>query len=226
MHNGIRSDIIYAGLLERKGTSMMTPWTTRWVVLTLHSVQHYTEDKAKLKGELKVDETARVIIVDNDLYKNFRFAVVTSSDSLEFGVPSLDERNMWVQKFIYITEKKSELGAFVMRVSADTEYRNAYQWEQLVVAHSVDGSSGLPPQIIDTSTKCLVHMNGHRSSECTSSFASFVPFDSWLEVFEPEVRQAREQAARDEELRRQGQKVAQTLAAPSTDCATTWWRAS
>jgi hypothetical protein len=192
--------IIYAGWLERKGTSMMTPWTTRWVVLTLDKVQHYKEDKTTLKGELVLDDTSRVIIADNDSYNNFRFAVATSTDSLEFGVSSIDERNMWLQKFVYITERKSELGAFIMRVASDTEYRNAYKWEQVVVAHSIESSSGLTPAKSQTvSTKST---NGD-----ATKFASFVPFDSWLEVFEPEVRQAREQAAREEELRQQGHKV-------------------
>ena len=195
-------DVVYAGWLERKGTSMLTPWTTRWVVLTDNSVKHYKDDQAgtSAKGELKLDETTRIILAESEGYNNYRFAIATSSDILEFGVTDLDLRNMWIQKFVYVAEKKSALGAFVMRVTGDTEYRNAIKWERTVVAHSIDESSGLTP----TNRKRVV-TDASVENSCgkgKADYASFLPFDAWLTAFEPEVMQAREQAQRAEEARK------------------------
>jgi hypothetical protein len=207
------SKIVYAGWLDRKGTSMITPWTTRWVVLTLDSVKHYSDDQmTKLKGELIVDDTTRIIIAENETYNNYRFAITTATDCLEFGVNDLDIRNMWIQKCVHIAERKSELGAFVMRVTSDTEYRNAFRWESIVIAHSIDESSGLPPQRTpppkSASKKNPPIVRAPRSDEITASFASFAPYDTWLAAFEPDVKQAKDQAVREEESRKQSNKIA------------------
>jgi len=181
---------------------MITPWTTRWVVLTPSKIMHYKEDKKTLKGEMKIDETARVIIAVNESSSNYRFAIMTSTDGLEFGVSSIDERNMWIQKLVYLAEGKSVLGSLVMRVDCDADYRTTYKWESLVVAHSIESSSGLT--MLDGESNKKPKLKPARKDV---HFASFVPFDEWQDIFEPDVRVAKEQAMKDEELRKQGGKV-------------------
>ena len=243
-------DVVYAGWLERKGTSMITPWTRRWVVLKKDNAKHYMDEKmTQFKGELKLDETTRVILVDQVHYSTYKFCLSTASDMLEFSVQDMDERNMWIQKLLHVAEAKSELGCFVMRVSTDADYRNARLWEASVVAHSIDRSSGLVPKKssaasiasekttqgsransptpkhampgvksasstpdVTASPSPAPMSNGDTAAphlnalKDTPRFASFMPFDAWQDSFEPEVRQAREQQEREEELRSQGLK--------------------
>lgn len=193
---------------------MLTPWTQRYIVVSFDSIKQYKDDV--LKGELKLDESTRVIMVEQAYYNSYKFAVSTVADIFEFSASSLDERNMWIQKMVYVAEKKSELGGFVMRVNSENDYKLVRQWETTVVTHSIDKSCGL---VTFKTVESEVYNKSGRSTQNpiqqqhlaaavpdNPHFASFKPFDNWQEAFEMEVRLAQQQAQRDDELRRKGLK--------------------
>jgi len=210
----VLDNVVYAGWLERKGSSMISPWSQRWVVLTLRNVRVYKDEKQlELKGELTVDEKTRVLFLEQPVNNFYRFAIVNLKECLEFGVQDVDIRNMWLQKLVHLAEQKSELGGHVMRVGSEADYRNVVQWESAVVADSIDKSTGVlvfqsvKSEVFDEHSRPVEQKHLSVVKEADPHFASFVPFDNWQETFEPEVRAAMLQAKKNEELRRQGYKT-------------------
>lgn len=205
---------VYAGWLERKGTSLISPWSQRWVEMTYSQIRVYKDERlSELKGQLTVDAKTRVLFVEQAVNNMYRFSIVNLKECLEFGVQDVDVRNMWLQKFVHVAEKKSELGGHVMRVGSEADYRSVGLWEKAVVADSIDKSTGL---LVFQSVKSEVYSD--KSSPVEQKhlsvvvdddphYASFVPFDNWQETFEPEVRAAMLQAKKNEELRQQGYKT-------------------
>lgn len=184
------------------------------MVLTLQNVRVYKDEKQiELKGELTVDEKTRVLFLEQPVNNSYRFAIVNLKECLEFGVQDIDIRNMWLQKLVHLAEQKSELGGHVMRVGSEADYRNVVQWENAVVADSIDKSTGVlvfqsvKSEVFDEHSRPVEQKHLSVVKKPDPHFASFVPFDNWQETFEPEVRAAMLQAQKNEELRRQGYKT-------------------
>jgi hypothetical protein len=166
----------------------------------MNSAMHFLDESMKkFKGELILDDSTRVIVVDQVSNGCFKFCVSTSQGLLEFAVNDVDERNMWIQKLVYIAEKKSELGSYIMHVDSDADYKNTRVWENKIVAHSVDKSSGVLKFPLSNDLSVAENQKSPPSTSSVSLsralvplpdsafYASFLPFEDWQACFEPEV---------------------------------------
>jgi hypothetical protein len=204
---------------------MIMPWKQRWVLLTMEGLKIYQEeDPTTFKAELIFDERTRVAFAEHskgNLMSSlssspepYKFCVITATSHEEFSTTSVQQRNMWINNLATAAASKSDLGSFVVRLDSDLDFRNFQKWEEAVITHNVDRSSGLMTydtvevDVFDPTTGAA--RKEKRLAAATRddfNYSSFLPFENWLERFEPDTIRARERMRREDELRQKGIKV-------------------
>jgi hypothetical protein len=210
------SNIVYAGYLERKGTSLIMPWKQRWVVLTTDGLKiHREEDASTFKSDFRFDENTHIAIAEKTKGSIFQTHFVPTQDAHKFCVFNKDgmeelttyspeDRNNWVRHISEVIERKTPGGGFVLRVSDDSQFQYLRRWEAFFTTHNIDKSTGMMSfdtvdvEILDPATG-QVNIQRRLASATVDdfNFNGFLPFDVWLKEFEPATHAAREQALKE-----------------------------